>query len=64
MSGLRWWLQLYPSAEPVGEVEYVMKGSENDGWYAMFRGNAIGSFDSCRKAKLAVRRELRSRRSP
>ena len=58
--GLHWWLQRQPGADdPIGEVHYVSKGSENDGWGATARGEVIGTFDSCRRAKLAVRRAIR-----
>ena len=63
--GLHWWLQLQPGAEVRGEVEYVMKGSENDGWYAYVPARDTcrtldgTKFASCRAAKLAVRRAVK-----
>lgn len=57
--GFHWWLQYQPGLDkPIGEVHYVMKGSENDGWDATVRGEVIGTFPTCRRAKLAVRRAV------
>ena len=54
--GTRWWLQVGFDDPVLGEVGCVM-GMGN--WYARARGNSLGIFESCRAAKLAVRRAVR-----
>jgi hypothetical protein len=58
-SSLSLWALVATSNREMGTVYYLMKGIENDGWYASVRGYGMGKFSSCRAAKLAVRREVR-----